>query len=108
MRLGIVGGPDRAEEIYRRLAQQAGVELEFHTGDQSGRGGATLDSLVERSDVVVVVTGVNSHAAVWRARKQALRLGRRCLLVSHFGVARLNALLRELAPTGALAQGALR
>lgn len=108
MRLGIVGGPDRAEEIYRRLAEHAGVELEFDTGDQSGRGGATLDSLIERSDVVVVVTSVNSHAAVWRARKQALRLGKRCLLMNHFGVARLNVLLRELTAPGPLAQTALR
>lgn len=109
MRLGIVGGPDRAEEIYRRLADQAGVELEFHTGDQSGRGVAALDSLIERADVVVVVTNVNSHAAVWRARKQATRLGRRCLLMNHFGVARLNVLLKELAtPPGPVARTALR
>jgi hypothetical protein len=108
MRLGIVGGPDRAEQIYRRLADQASVELEFHTGDQSGHGGATLDSLIERSDVVVVVTNVNSHAAVWRARKHALRLGRRCLLVNHLGVARLNVLLKELATQGPVARSALR
>ena len=42
------------------------------------------------------------------SRKQALRLGKRCLLMNHFGVARLNVLLRELAAPGPLAQTALR
>ena len=96
MRVGIVGGVDRAEEVYRQLAKQAGFELDFHFGGLAGRGSATLDALVERSDVVVVVTNVNSHAAVWRARKQCKRLGRRMELVAHFGVSKFNALLREL------------
>jgi hypothetical protein len=108
MHIGIVGGVDRAEEIYRERATKAGVELDFHCGDQSGRGGATLDALVQRSDVVVVVTSVNSHAAVWRARKQAKRLGRRCVLVNHFGIARFNALLNELAPPAPLRAAPLR
>ncbi len=96
MRLGIVGGVDRTEDLFRTLAGQSGVELEFHVGDVSGRGGAALDALVERCDLVVVVTSVNSHAAVWRARKQAKRCGKRCTLVNHFGVARFNVLLRDL------------
>ncbi|HVJ16333.1 MAG TPA: DUF2325 domain-containing protein [Polyangiaceae bacterium] len=96
MHIGIVGGVDRGEELFRQIAAHQGVELDFHVGDLAGRGGATLDALVDRSDVVVVVTSVNSHAAVWRARKQAKRLGRRVLLVSHFGVAKFTALLREL------------
>jgi hypothetical protein len=96
MRVGIVGGVDRGEELYRQLATRCGVELEFHVGDLAGRGSATLDALVDRSNVVVIVTNVNSHAAVWRARKQAKRLGRRTMLVAHFGVAKFTALLREL------------
>ncbi len=96
MRIGIVGGVDRAHELFRTLAEQSGVELDFHVGDISGRGGAALDALVERCDLIVVITGVNSHAAVWRARKQAKRCSKHCMLVSHFGVARFNVLLRDL------------
>ena len=96
MRIGIVGGVDRGQELFRQIAARFAVELEFHVGDLSGRGSAALDALVDRSDVVVVVTSVNSHAAVWRARKQAKRLGRRIVLVAHFGVAKFTALLREL------------
>jgi hypothetical protein len=96
MRIGIIGGVDRAEDLYRQIASRFGVELELHVGDLAGRGSAMLDALVVRSDLVVVVTSVNSHAAVWRARKQAKRLGRRVLLVAHFGMAKLTALLREL------------
>jgi hypothetical protein len=95
-RIGVIGGVDRGEELYRQLAQRFGVGLEFHVGDVSGRGAATLDALVERSDVVVIVTGVNSHAAVWRARKQCKRLSKRALIVAHFGVAKFTTLLREL------------
>jgi hypothetical protein len=96
MRIGVIGGVDRGEELYRQLATRAGVELEFHFGGLAGRGTATLDALVERADVVVVVTNVNSHAAVWRARKQCKRSGKRLELVAHFGVSKFNALLRRL------------
>jgi hypothetical protein len=96
MRLGIVGGPERAEETYRSLASRSGVELEYHSGNLAGRGTTSLDALVQRSDFVVVITGTNSHAAVWRARKQSKHLGRPCLLVSHFGTARMSALIADL------------
>jgi hypothetical protein len=96
IRLGVIGGPEKAEEAYRALAERAGVELEYHAGALAGRGGATLDALIERSDYVVVITSVNSHAAVWRARRQAKRLGKRCILVNHFGVARMTGLIRDL------------
>ena len=72
MHIGLVGGLDRSESQYRQLAERAGHSIEWHTGDLAGRGAGTLEALVERADLVIVVTAVNSHGAVWRARKLAM------------------------------------
>lgn len=96
MHIGLVGGVERGERRYSALAADEGHSFEVHSGDMAGRGGATLESLVERSDVVIVITDVNSHAAVLAARRLARALGRRCLLVRRFGFSRFRALLGEL------------
>ena len=55
-----------------------------------------LESLVERSDLVICITDVNSHSAVLGARRHARTLGRRCLLVRRLGLSRFRALLADL------------
>jgi hypothetical protein len=45
---------------------------------------------------VILVTDVNSHAAVLGARKHARSLGRRCLMTRRLGLSRFRALLGEL------------
>jgi hypothetical protein len=97
MHIGIVGGLDRNEGVYQGLAQRAGHSFEHHNGHLVGRGTASLDTLVERCDVVVVVTDVNSHAAVWRARRIAKQRGIRCLLMSRCGPSKFTALLSQFA-----------
>jgi hypothetical protein len=101
MHIGLVGGLDRSETQYRQLAQRAGHSIEWHTGDLAGRGAGTLEALVDRSDVVIVVTAVNSHGAVWRARKLAKLRGKRLLLLARCGVSRFGSLLAELSTPGA-------
>jgi hypothetical protein len=102
MHIGLVGGLDRSEAQYRQLAERAGHSIEWHTGDLAGRGAGTLESMIERSDLVVVVTAVNSHGAVWRARKLAKLRRKRLLLLARCGVSRFGALLDELSsPAGA-------
>lgn len=96
MRIGIVGGLDRAEGIYKRMAADAGHELEVHSGRTGGRGIATLESLIARIDVAVVLTDVNSHGAVQSARRFARRFGVRERIVRRLGVARFHELLDEL------------
>jgi phosphoglycerate dehydrogenase-like enzyme len=96
MHIGLVGGLDRSEAQYRQLAERSGHSIEWHTGDLAGRGAGTLESLVERSDVVIVVTAVNSHGAVWRARKLSKLRGKRLLLMSRCGVSKFASLLSEL------------
>jgi hypothetical protein len=102
MHIGLVGGLDRSEAQYRQLAERAGHSIEWHTGDLAGRGAGTLESMIERSDLVIVVTAVNSHGAVWRARKLAKLRSKRLLLLARCGVSRFGALLSELSsPAGA-------
>ena len=101
MHIGLVGGLDRSEAQYRQLAERAGHSIEWHTGDLAGRGAGTLEALVERADIVIVVTAVNSHGAVWRARKLAKLRGKRLLLLSRCGVSRFGGLLAELSSPAA-------
>jgi hypothetical protein len=96
MHIGLVGGLDREANRYERLAKEHGHSLECHTGDVAGRGGETLETLVLRADVVVVVTDVNSHAGMWSARRLARRHDRRCLLIRRMGISRFRTLLTEL------------
>jgi hypothetical protein len=96
MHIGIVGGLDRNEGFYQDLAERAGHRFEHHNGHLAGRGTASLGTLVERCDVVIVVTDVNSHAAVWRARRLAKQRGSRCILLSRCGPSKFTALLEQL------------
>jgi hypothetical protein len=95
MQIGIVGGLDRNEGAYEDLARRAGHRFEHHNGHLAGRGAASLGTLVERCDVVIVVTDVNSHAAVWRVRRLVKQLGNRCLLMSRCGPSKFSALLTQ-------------
>ena len=102
MLVGIVGGLGRAESLYRQLATEAGHEVAFHDGDVGGRGAHALAQLVERCDVVVLVTDVNSHGAVRYARARLKKVGRSPLLVRRFGLERFSVLLDALSVRSAV------
>lgn len=101
MQIGLVGGLDRSEAQYRQLAERAGHSIEWHTGDLAGRGAGTLESMVERADIVIVVTAINSHGAVWRARKLAKLRGKRLLLLARCSVSKFGSLLSEFSTPAA-------
>jgi Uncharacterized protein conserved in bacteria (DUF2325) len=103
MRVAIVGGMDRAEPHFARVAAAAGHEVMFHRGIMGGRGADALAQCVNRCDVVVIVTDLNSHGAVQQARRLMRSQGREPVLLRRFGLARFAALLDEL---GARAQAA--
>ncbi|HYP91152.1 MAG TPA: DUF2325 domain-containing protein [Polyangiaceae bacterium] len=96
MHIGIVGGVERGEQRYAAVAASRGHSFEFHGGDMAGRGSASLEALVERADLVICVTDVNSHAAVLGARRFARVHGRRCLLTRRLGLSRFRAFLSEI------------
>ena len=97
MHIGIIGGVERGEQRYAAAAATQGHSFEFHGGDMAGRGSDSLEALVERSDLVICVTDVNSHAAVLGARRHARSLGRRCVLTRRLGLSRFRSLLAEIA-----------
>lgn len=94
MRVGIIGGLDRSEQSYQRLAHDLGHEVEHHTGHMRGHAAADLERLVERCDVVVIVTDINSHGAVQTTRKILRGRHRDPVLVRKLGVSRFLALLQ--------------
>lgn len=96
MRVGIIGGAERNELQYRRVAEEAGHELEFHSGKLSSCGSASLEALVKRCELVVIATDTNSHAAVRSARSMMRTLGTAPVLVRKLGVARLGELLANV------------
>jgi hypothetical protein len=94
---------------YRAAAEDRGHSIEFHTGDLAGTGPSTLEAMVQRSQLVVVVTDVNSHGAVWQARRLARQYACSLVFVRRLGVARLRELVTTHDPAraqSACAQGA--
>jgi hypothetical protein len=85
MHIGWIGGIERNEAQLAAQAAAAGHELEFHPGHLGGRGSAELRRLVERSDLVIILTQVNSHGAVQLAKRWARHRGR-----SHVVLRRCN------------------
>jgi hypothetical protein len=80
MRIGLIGGLTRNGTELAKMAADAGHQLEFHSGETSGRGVDRLKCLVARSDIVIILTAINSHQAVWFT-KQAVRESRRPSMV---------------------------
>ena len=93
MRMLIVGGVERAEARLKVVATSVGHELEFHPGHVSGPLSDRLRSMMDRCDLVVIVTEINSHAAVLQARALARRSGRPIRFLRKLGTSQLRALL---------------
>ncbi len=96
MRIAWIGGLDRNEMQLKRMAAAAGHHLDFHKGDTGGRGAAALRSTVERADLVIILTDVNSHGGVQLARRLCQRLGRGALVVRRCGASQFQRLLDAL------------
>lgn len=93
----IIGGPERAVGCMRLLAEAHGHRLEHHDGDWSNQRKRSLEGMIGRADLVVIVTGVNSHAAVVHARTLARRGAIPSLICRRFGLSNLDTLLAALA-----------
>jgi len=102
VRIGIVGGLDREARALEEIAVARGHHLEVHTGVIAGSASAAgLRALVARSDLIIVVTDVNSHNGVRMARRQARISQRPLRLLRRMGVSQFEALVRGLATEAA-------
>lgn len=104
MHIGIVGGLDRAEPLLERIAALAGHSVEFHSGRTNSRGTSQLDALVERSNLVLVLTDINSHGGAQLARRLAARRRRPVVILRRLGAARFAELCAGVALEGAAAR----
>ena len=93
MRIAFIGGLHRSENQIIEIAERAGHELDFHPGVVGGRGAGELRAAIERAELVIIVTDVNSHGAVTLAKKLCQKLGRGSLVLRRCGAARFKQLL---------------
>jgi hypothetical protein len=101
IRVGFVGGHDRVERQIVSFGAAIGVEVEVHNGATSGQGKARLVALVHRTDIVIIVTGTNSHNAVHLAKREAAKSGAHVRILKSCGAGTARALLAELARSAA-------
>ncbi|HMI84332.1 MAG TPA: DUF2325 domain-containing protein [Polyangiaceae bacterium] len=97
MNIALIGGVERRQTDLRHLTREAGHQLEYHSGDMGGGGAARLRSLIERADLVVFQTAINSHGSMYFAKRSARQLGREFVVVRKCGPARWAAFLTGLA-----------
>jgi len=100
-RVVFVGGVERVERSLRASGEELGVDVDVHAGHMQGNAGTRLAALVRRADLVVLVTGVNSHNAVHTAKKEAARSGTPLQIMKFCGASVARALIAELARSAA-------
>ncbi|RYE92936.1 MAG: DUF2325 domain-containing protein [Myxococcales bacterium] len=103
LRVGWVGGLTRSEHLVEAAARRQGCHVEFHDGNVTGHRSKALRNLIHRSDVVVIMTELNSHRGVLTAREEARLAGRRVVLLRKAGLSRLEEMLGELRDAAAAA-----
>lgn len=95
-RVAVVGGLKRLEKGYCEVVQKLGGECLFHSGEMRS-GSQGLRQLVNKSDMVVCITSVNSHGAMNAVKKQCKRCRKRFCPLNGAGVGALESLLIEVA-----------
>ena len=93
MRIAILGGLDRNGHHLEKMAKAQGHRIEHHHGRMTGPSSAGLKASIARADLVVVVTDVNSHAAVSVAKDVARRKDVALVMVRRLREVNLEALL---------------
>ncbi len=96
-RVGFVGGHDRVEREVVAFGSELGLDVEVHNGHTAGQGRHRLIALVERTDLVVIVTGINSHNAVHIAKRAAAKAGTKFRILKACGSGTARLLLAEIA-----------
>jgi hypothetical protein len=102
IRVAFIGGIDRIERQIVSFGEQIGVEVEVHSGRTSGQSTDRIGALVRRADLLVIVTGTNSHNAVRVAKREAAVVGVPVELLTFCGARQARALLARVASSSAL------
>ncbi len=100
-RVLFVGGVERIERELAFIGDELGLDVRIHDGHARGQSMGRLAAVVRGCEMVVLVTGVNSHGAVQIAKREAQKAGAAVRIVKFCGSATARALLAELAHAGA-------
>jgi hypothetical protein len=92
-RVAFIGGIDRIERQIVAFGEQIGVEVEVHNGKTNGSSTNRIAAMVHRTDLLVIVTGTNSHNAVRVAKREAAKAGVAVRIVTFCGAAAARALV---------------
>ncbi len=76
---------------------ELGVDVEVHSGRTSGGSTARIAALAHRTDLLVIVTGTNSHNAVRVAKREAVKAGVPTHIATFCGAAAARALIARVA-----------
>ena len=101
LRVVFVGGAERIERELAQAGRDLGLDVCVHDGKARGKTMERLATLVRGSDVVVLVTGINSHGAVHTAKRAAEKAGARIHILKFCGAKNARAMLAEIAHAGA-------
>lgn len=96
MRVAVIGGLERHEAELERRAERFGHTVEFHRGRMGGRHTEELESIVSRSELVIIVTQVNSHGAMHVAKRLADRLARQALVARTCSPSKFRSILESV------------
>jgi hypothetical protein len=90
-----VGGHERIEREIVAFGERLGLRVHVHNGQMRGNGGDRLIAAIQRTALVVIVTGTNSHNAVHVAKRFAAKAGARIRILTSCGAGTARALLAE-------------
>ena len=96
MRIAVIGGLERHESEIERRAGALGHSVEFHRGRVGGRHASELEAAVQRCELAIIVTEVNSHGAMYIAKKAAARCGRPALIARTCGPSSFSSILDSI------------
>jgi hypothetical protein len=96
MRIAVIGGLERHEAAIVRRAEAQGHQVEFHRGRVGGRHAGELEAMVQRCDLAIVVTQVNSHGAMYIAKKVAARHARPAIMIRNCSPSSFSSILESL------------
>jgi len=98
MRIAVIGGLERHEAEIERRAAGLGHTVEFHRGRVGGRHAEELEAVVQRCNLAIIVTEVNSHGAMYIAKKAAARSAIPALITRTCGPSRFSVILESTVP----------
>jgi hypothetical protein len=97
VRIAVVGGLERHESEIARRASTLGHTIEFHRGRVGGRHAAELESVIQRCELAIIVTRVNSHGAMYIAKRAASRHERAALIARSCSPSSFSTIMQSFA-----------